>query len=199
MPKENKDLKSSPDTLREVLPGDRLATIEEFDPGAGSAVSGELVVATTIGRVQPDMSNRIMQVVPPRNDRARLPEVGDYVIGNVQSAASSIAQVRIDAINDVPSNKDLTGMLSLRDDRHRRSAPPVKMGDTIRARVLSTTNSIFHLNLEGKDAGVLYTVCSNCGGSVVAIGRDRVKCRECGYVDERQLSEDFVIYSRSER
>jgi exosome complex component CSL4 len=179
-----------------VLPGDRIATIEEFEPGPGSTVVSDSVVATRVGSVVREMAERKVTVVPAKNP-AKLPEVGDYIIGNVQSAASSVAQIRIDAINDEPSNKELSGMLSLRDDRRRRS-PPLRAGDTIRAKVISTKNSIYHLALEGKETGVLHTVCSVCGGRVIAISHDRIKCTECGWVDERQLAEDFSTLSRME-
>jgi exosome complex component CSL4 len=184
---------------RFVLPGDALATQEEFEPGSGSTVYGDNVVATLVGEVLPDMRNRVMNVRPIKHEPARLPEVGDYVIGTVQSAASSIAQVRIDAINEMRSSKDFTGMLSLRDDRHRRNASPIRAGDVIRAKVSSTTNAIYHLSIDDAKCGVLYTVCSFCGNRVVALGRGSVKCTECGRTDERLLSEDFIAYSRSQR
>ena len=180
-----------------ALPGDKLATIEEFVSGEGSASFGEFVSATIAGRVEPDMSNRVMNVKLGRSGLERLPQSGDYIIGIVQSAQPAAAQVNIIAVNDAPSHKDFTGMLSLRDDRRRRSNP-LKPGDTIRAMIFSTKNSIFHLTLDAPNCGVLYTVCNMCGGSVVALGRDRVKCRECGWVDERLLAEDFIKYSRSQ-
>ena len=88
-------------------------------------------------------------------------------------------------------------MLSLRDER-RRNSSPIKAADIIRARVLSTKNAIFHLALDGPRCGVISTVCSNCGGPVVPLGRDRVKCPECGLVDERILAEDMFKPSGSQ-
>ncbi len=180
-----------------VLPGDRVATIEEFEPGSGATVLSDSVVATRVGEVVREMSDRRVEVVPAKDLSSKLPEAGDSIIGNVQSAASSVAQVRIDAINDLPSSKELSGMLSLRDDRRRRSSP-VRAGDTIRAGILSTTNSIYHLTLDCKGCGVVFTACSNCGGRVIALSRDRIKCTECGFVDERELAEDFTAISRSQ-
>lgn len=182
---------------KRALPGDKLATIEEFVSGEGSTSAGEYVLSTVVGNVQADMTNRVMNVKLAKTGLERLPQVGDYITGKVQSAQPAAAQVAIQAVNDVPNHKDFSGMLSLRDDRHRRSAP-TKAGDTIRAMIFSTKNSIFHLTLEAPNCGVLYTVCNVCGGSVVALGRDRVKCRECGWVDERMLADDFIKYSRSQ-
>lgn len=184
---------------RFVLPGDSLATIEEFEPSNGAVISGDNVVSSVVGVVAPDLTNRVMIVKPSKKGIAKLPETGDYIIGKVQSAASSLAQVSIDAINDVPSSKDLSGMLSMREERHRRSAPPIRAGDIVRAKIISTINSIYHLSLDDPNCGVLYTVCSFCGGRVIALGRGGIKCTECGATDDRLLSEDFVEYSRGRR
>jgi exosome complex component CSL4 len=180
-----------------VLPGDKLATIEEFIPGTGSAAVDESVVSTVVGDIEPDMANRVMNVKPVKSAEKSLPKPGDYIIGFVDSAQPSMAQITILAINDVVSDKQLSAMLSLREDRRRRSSP-LKSGDIVRARVISTMNSIYHLALEGPNTGVVKTQCSNCGGDVVAMVRDRVKCRECGFVDERLLADDFVKASRSQ-
>lgn len=181
-----------------TLPGDRLATIEEFAPGQGTVISGESVVSTVVGEAVPDMRNRVINVQLSKKTVGSIPKTGDFVIGTVQSAQPSMVQVKIEAVNDIPSSKEFTGMLSLRDERRRRNTSPIKAGDVIRARVSSTKNSIFHLSVDTPNSGVLYTVCSVCGSDVVAISRDRIKCRECGWVDERILAEDFVRYSRNQ-
>lgn len=178
------------------MPGDRLATIEEFVPGSGSASSGDAVISTVVGDVEPDMVNRVINVKPVKSADADLPKVGDLVIGHVDSAQPSMAQITIIAVHDQPNDKQLSGMLSMREDRRRRTSSPIKAGDIVRAKVVSTKNSIYHLSLDDPRAGVIETVCSNCGGRVIALGRDRVKCTECGLVDERILSDDFVKYSR---
>ena len=108
-----------------------------------------------------------------------------------------MAQITIIAIDDKVSDKELSGMLSLRDDRRRRSSP-IRAGDTIRAKIISTKNSIYHLALDDTRTGIVKTVCSNCGGDVIALGTDRVKCKECGFVDERMLADDFIKYSRNQ-
>ena len=114
-----------------------------------------------------------------------------------QRITSDGANYNQSAINDVPSNKELTGMLSLRDER-RRISSSIKAADTIRAKISSTKNAIFHLAIDDPKCGVINTVCSNCGGRIVPLGRDRVKCPECGLVDDRLLAEDLLKPSRSQ-
>jgi exosome complex component CSL4 len=180
-----------------VVPGDKLATIEEFVPGDGTASLGESIVSVVVGDAEPDMANRVMNVKAVHSADSQLPKVGDFVIGHVDSAQPSMAQVTIIAIGDMISDKELSGMLSMRDERRRRTSP-IRSGDTIRARVISTKNSIYHLALDDPKTGIVRTVCSNCGGEVIALGSDRVKCKECGFVDERILAEDFIKYSRNQ-
>jgi exosome complex component CSL4 len=179
-----------------VIPGEKLATIEEFVPGEGTASLGESIVSTVLGDAEPDMTDRVMNVRAVHSADSQLPHVGEYVIGRVDSAQPSMAQITIIAVRDLVSDKELSGMLSLRDDRRRRSSP-LRSGDTIRAKVISTKNSIYHLAMDDAKTGIVRTVCANCGGEVIALGTDRVKCRDCGFVDERMVSEDFVKFSRN--
>ena len=183
---------------RPTIPGDRLATIEEFVPGTGSASVNDSIVSTVVGDVEPDMVNRVINVRPVKSAEDGLPKVGDIVIGHVDSAQPSMAQITILAVGDKPNDKQLSGMLSMREDRRRRTTSPIKSGDVIRAKVISTKNSIYHLALDDPKTGVIETVCSNCGGNVIALGRDRIKCKECGFVDERILSDDFIKLSRGQ-
>jgi exosome complex component CSL4 len=186
------------DKSLKAIPGDRLATIEEFVPGVGSASLDDSVISTVVGDVQPDMVNRVINVKPAKSADDSLPKVGDYIIGHVDSAQPSMVQATIIAVNDEVSDKELSGMLSMRDERRRRTTSPIKAGDTIRAKVISTKNSIYHLAFDDSKTGVIKTVCSNCGSGVIAMGSDRVKCRECGLMDERLLSDDFIKNSRSQ-
>ena len=186
---------SEREKTKNVLPGDRLASIEEFVPGTGTAAIGESIISTIAGSKSPDMVSRVMNVVPSRSALKSIPRVGDYITGRVDSASPSVAQVTIGSIIDVPSNREFAGMLSTRDER-RRNSTPIRAADTIRAKVISTKNSIFHLAIDDPNCGVIKTVCSSCGGPVVPLGRDRVKCPECGLVDDRLLAEEMVRSSR---
>lgn len=172
-----------------VLPGDKLAAIEEFSPGSGTIVIGESLISTLVGTLEADMSNRIMKVRPANLQDASMPRVGDYITGLVESSSPSVVQITIKAVNEAESSKEFSGMLSMRDERRRST--PIKAADLVRARVVSTKNSILHLGLIDSRCGVISTVCSSCGGTIVPLGRDRVKCPECGLVDDRLLADDF--------
>ena len=95
------------------------------------------------------------------------------------------------------SDKELSGMLSMREERRRRTSSPIKAGGTIRAKVSSTKNSIYHLSLDDSKTGVIKTVCSNCGGNVMAMGRDRVKCRNVALWTRDSLGGFYQILAKS--
>lgn len=180
-----------------VIPGDKLATIEEFSPGSGTTIVGESLVSTVTGTKEADMPNRVMNVTTVIPITTNIPKVGDYITGFVESASPSVAQITIKAVNEIESSKEFSGMLSLRDERRRN--PPMKAADLVRAKVISTKNSIFHLGLSDSKCGVISTSCSSCGGKIVPLGKDRVKCPECGLVDDRLLADDFFKKPNSEQ
>ena len=177
---------------RKTMPGEALAVVEEFEPGEGTYSNGDSIRAATIGVVELDMQQRKVIVKSPIKKPA-MPTKGDSVEGVVESAQSNVINTRIQRINGKTSDANFTGMLSLRQDPQRRGRriTVAKVADLMRATVYSTKNAIIHLALEHDNDGVISTVCSICGGGVVRIN-DRVKCKECGYVDERRLAPDFT-------
>lgn len=184
---------SSSKKERMVLPGEALAIVEEFEPGAGTYSTGESVRASALGVAEFDLKQRKVIVKSPVKKQP-LPSKGGSVEGIVETAQPNVVNVRITSINGQSSNANFSGMLTVKQDTHQRRqrrAVIAKPGDYIRATVMSTKNAIIHLSLESEKDGVLTSVCSICGGGVVKIN-DRVKCKECGYMEERALSSDFV-------
>jgi exosome complex component CSL4 len=176
-----------------VTPGEKLSVIEAFESGEGTFVDDGTVRALRVGRAVPNRDKRRISVKPIRN-MGRVPRPGDIVVGIVETAQPSVANILIETINDKYSQSGFTGMLysgANRSQRGRgRRRVTCKPGDIVRARVYSVKNSIFHISVDLPEEGVLRTVCSICGGVVVRIG-DRVKCIECSYVEERKLASDF--------
>jgi exosome complex component CSL4 len=174
-----------------VLPGERLAVIEEFDAGPGTYSDGEYVRAQEAGEAHYDLASRVVAVKPAR-PRAEIPRPGSVVIGQVTMVQGSIAQVEIQFVDGSPSQARFTGLLLIGGERGRRTRRGIccKRGDIVRARVVSDINAVYHLSIDRREDGVIYTVCSQCGGEVRRV-RGRVKCVECGFEEERKLAADF--------
>jgi exosome complex component CSL4 len=180
------------DTKSAVLPGDQLAISEEYLPGPNTFDDGGLIRALSVGTASKDASRREVSVrasVP-----AKVLKVGDYVVGRVEVAQTSSAGVRIYYVNGKPNDNGFTGSVVTKTGRPERGSrprgPPVKLGDLVRCRVHSLVNGIVHLSIVDDHSGVLYALCGNCGRPLLGAG-SRVKCDECGSVEDRKLADDF--------
>ena len=184
-----KETKSKPG----VLPGDKVAVSEEFLPGAHTYEHSGVIRALTAGSVAKDMKNMEISVKPVA--QPELFKVDDWVSGQVEGSQANSANVHIYFLNGKPTHKDFSGMLSLRGlsggGRGERRTTPVKTGDVVRCRVFSLVNGIIHLTIDEPDMGVVAALCGNCGRPLLKGSATRVKCDECGNVEERKLARDF--------
>jgi len=64
------------------------------------------------------------------------------------------------------------------------------MNDIVCVRIISHLNGTIHAGIREPQLGVLFTKCKKCGAKVIQM-RDAVKCTECSWIDERELSSDF--------
>ncbi len=172
-----------------------MAVIEEFNAGEGTYLRNGEVVALRVGKATPNMKDRVINVKPAKIMN-RVPRPGDIIMGVVETAQPSIMSILITSINGKDSQANFTGIIVPVFERgggrgRVKRSTICKPGDLIRAHVFSTLNANLHLAVDRPDEGVIYTVCSVCGGGVARI-RDRVKCIECGNVEERKLAADFV-------
>ena len=178
-------------TQEKVLPGTKLASIEEFEGGQGTYTRDDSVRALLLGRAQYDIKARKVTIQPVKT-RSMIPSQGDSVTGTVEVAHSSMLSLRIQSVNGKDSAAGFTGLLLLGGQRGRGKRPIIgKYSDVIRATVVSNRNGIIQLALKGKDDGVLLAICSSCGSKVSRHGT-RIKCSFCDLLEERALSPDFA-------
>lgn len=189
-----------------VLPGDKVAVSEEFLPGRNVYEDCGVLRALSVGTVQTDRARSEISV--KSSPEVNLFSVGDYITGQVEVAQTNSAGVRIYYLNGKPTDKGFTGSLMLRSGpsggrgggggRGRggsgrgegRRGPAVKLGDIVRCRIVSMLNGMIHLSMNEDEMGVIYALCGTCGKPLLRAG-GRVKCDECGNVEERKLAADF--------
>jgi len=173
-----------------ALPGDFLSSPEEFLAGQNTYEQGDSVRASLPGRVERDLSKREVAVRPIVV--ALTPKVGDVVVGQVEAAMTSTAGVRISYLNGVETLAGFPGTISTRSERAGRGERRtyVKLGDVVRARVVSTLNGMNQLSIDEPHLGVIAAMCSVCG-AVLVRGDGRAKCEQCGNVEERKFADDF--------
>jgi len=173
-----------------VLPGDVIASPEEFMPGKNTYEQEDSVRATLPGQVEKDLSKR--EVAVRAAVRPKALAVGDVVVGQVEAAMSSTAGVRITFVNGRQTLGGFPGTIFTRGERGGRGVRRtyVKLGDVVRAKVSSTLNGMNQLSIEEPHLGVLATLCSVCGTPLTKDGRAPT-CQVCGSVEERKFADDF--------
>jgi len=175
-----------------VVPGDRLGVIEEFTPGPGTYEEEGAIYSLTTGRALLDLLNKKVSVYP-RTNVASVPHVGSSVVGQVSDVQSKTATIRIFQIGKRVLSGFFSGVLHVSDVslRYVESMYEVcKLGDILRAEVVSDKNRTFHLSTKERNLGVLYAFCSNCG-HLLTQRRFQMRCPECGRVEKRKTAQDY--------
>jgi exosome complex component CSL4 len=175
-----------------VLPGERLGVIEEFIPDTGTYVKDGIIYSGVIGRALLDLSNKRVSVHPLVHE-ARVPKVGNIVLGQVSNVQTDNAGVRISKIDDKPLSGFFSGVLHVSDVQlsYVESMFNVcKPGDLIRAKVISEKNQVSHLSTKDKSLGVVYAFCSQCGYTL-ELKRQTMYCPRCGKTEERKTALDY--------
>lgn len=178
------------DVKKIALPGDTVAVPEEFLAGKNVYESVDAIKALLTGTVVRDISKREVRVESLAS--RKIPAVGDLVLGQIEAAQSSSANMKIYYLNGKKVEGGFSSLLFLRDSRAGRGVrrTQVKLGDLVRAKVVSTLNGIIQLSIDDAHTGVVFSLCSNCGRPLMR-ENGRAKCLECGNVEERKFSDDF--------
>lgn len=177
---------------RKVLPGDRVAVSEEFLPGKNTYESHGEVKASSLGVVEVDKKKREISVKP--KVKPKTIEVGDYVVGQVESVQQSLATVKIYYLNEQFFPNSASGLLMIKNVMGKpRNGSLVRLGDIVRCKVISKTNNMLHLSVEDPSSGVLFALCSKCGKKLQQFG-NKAKCVECGNIEQRKFARDFGTF-----
>lgn len=168
-----------------VVPGDRIASIEEYEAGTNTFDDGDVVRSTVVGDTSADNVSRMVAI--QRRTRQEVPNPGDIVIGTVAAVMNTMIAVAVKYINGRPTKSSLECVCST---RHIRRKYVALVNDVVVLRIVSHMNGAIHATVKGPSLGVILTKCVKCGGAVVLV-RDIVKCIECSWIDERKLSRDY--------
>jgi len=169
-----------------VLPGDKIAIIEEYEAGSNACDDGHVVRATVIGESEVDKKNRLVNV--KNNKPISIPEKDDIVIGTVEAVMGSMIAVMIKYINSRPVKSQVECICATRNIRKKNVA---LVKDLVKLKIIGHLNGAIHATIQEPELGVLFTKCRKCGMDVKPL-RDIIKCVECGWTDDRKLSNDFL-------
>lgn len=177
-----------------VLPGDRVAVIEEFEPKYGFYEELGIVRSSIAGYPVFDMNRRIVYIektlcrYPP-------PKLGDNVYCLVYEVGDRVAFTHI--LKVVGRSKvfqpPFTGILHisrLKRIKANSMRDIVKLGDNIYASIISYCNNVYHLTISGPDFGVILARCPYCG-SVMERKEQSLICVKCGITEQRKISKYY--------
>src|SRR4030095_3419408 len=174
-----------------IIPGEHLASIEEFESGKNTYVDNGMIRSAAVGKKVYDFRTRIVRI--DQMNSPMLPKTGDILVGYVEMLFGSMLSIRILFINDKKSYSGFSAITSARissgssgggggrERGERRGGKTIfRVGDIIRGRVVSLLNSTIHIVIDEKEFGVLYTLCFNCGGDTVRVNNNTINWMESG-------------------
>ena len=87
------------------LPGDKVATIEEFEIGSNTFDDGQIIRSVVVGTKELDKIHRIAKI--NRFKSPAVPQVNDLVIGNVAALMANMFAINMLYINGKPTHSGL--------------------------------------------------------------------------------------------
>jgi exosome complex component CSL4 len=103
-----------------IFPGDKIASIEEYEAGDNTFDDGDMVRAATVGEKDMNKTTRTISIKHPK--LLSIPKVGDVIIGTVAAVMSSMIAVSIDYINGEPTTSKVECVCGTRNLRIRNVA-----------------------------------------------------------------------------
>jgi exosome complex component CSL4 len=197
-----------------VVPGEKIATEEEFHPGTNTYSENGVIYASTFGTVK--SAEGAVSVQPGTKREIKQFDKGMTILGTVTDDMKSVIFVDITTINT--GHKEF---MALKDGKIIPPRPPMgagrapmgrkgmdnkfyeakeKMcgvGDTVIAKILFNDKDSYTLGILGEPFGVVYAKCSKCGEDMSWNDeRHILVCNVCGSAERRKVS---VLYGQPEK
>lgn len=182
-----------------VLPGEPLATIEEFLPEEGVYVDNGIIRAAIYGKVKIDIRNKRIRVEPLKAV-LKVPRRGEVYYGFVSGIIrEDLALIKL--VFDVQMERlsgTFTGVLHLSQASDRRIESVyqvIRLGDFVRVQVVNEHPLL--LSIKQPQLGVVTAFCSNCGAVLYRKpGIDHLVCKRCGNRELRKVSTYYMFVDR---
>ncbi|MHA1978098.1 MAG: exosome complex RNA-binding protein Csl4 [Candidatus Hodarchaeales archaeon] len=178
-------------TQNRVVPGDKIAVIEEFLPDETCFEQDGSILSMTTGEVIPDQKKHKITVKPLKQSFQL--ERGDTGVGRVVYVKKQIASVDIHRINSNPVPIPINSILHVSEASRRfvRNMYEVtRPGDWLKFRIVRTMKPVY-ISLIGEELGVVIAQCNHCGHDLEFYRRNTLKCPNCSLIQNRVTSDSF--------
>ena len=175
-----------------IVPGDVVATAEEYSPGRGTYEMDGKIIASEAGELALDAKSHTA-IVQPINPVAE-PKKKDHVLALISDVRSSMAICEILSIEGmeraVTGERDATLHVSTISSQYVEAVgQAVRVGDVIRAEVVQSTPSV-QLSTVNGHMGVVAAHCGQCR-SVLVLKDRSLYCGECERFEKRKIADDY--------
>ncbi len=174
-----------------VLPGDKIAVIEEFVPDETCYEKDGGIYSRVIGRILTDRRKHKISVIPEKPHRSV--ENGAIGVGRVEFIKKQIANVNIFHLNQEEVTVPINAVLHISEVSRRfvRNMYEVaRPGDWVRFRIIRANKPVY-ISLIGEGLGVVISYCIQCGHELNYIKRNLLECPYCDLVQARITSKYF--------
>jgi exosome complex component CSL4 len=178
-----------------VIPGEEIATTEEFLAGEGTFELKGKIFSSYLGRLTLD-SEEMVARVDPVNPLVEL-KVGDIVLAVVEDVKSSMVIVDVVRVEGKP--RDVTGetlaaihVSKISEGYTSDVWKEFRIGDIIRARVMQTKPSV-QLSTQKPNLGVLLALCTKCRMPLIKKDKN-LFCENCHRNEVRKITPDYGKY-----
>lgn len=166
-----------------VLPGESLASTEEFEGRQGTREAPDgMLVSTVAGKLEKDASRRSVAVKAFKRVRRLMP--GDLVYGKVHNVYAKVALVQFQPASPGVASARTYAYLRVSElsrDYARNFGDYIRIGDLIRARVKEVKELGSYLTIADGDLGVIKPVCTRCRHELRGL-----ECPRCGSKERRK-------------
>ena len=175
-----------------VIPGDKIATTEEYLAGKNTTESGGDILSAVYGTVYFDEANLTVSVI---NSKKKISaKVGDVVYGQVTKIDRGNAVLNVSAIYQtdkglVPFNKEAMLRLPRPNGRGDDQMSGLAIGDLVRGKISRTGRSL-EVSMFGKHFGVLKTLCHRCRNPML-LKDGELYCDNCERTESRKIADDY--------
>jgi len=176
----------TPDRKQIVIPGEEIATIEEYSPGKNvfQDAGDGLIKSKKVGRLRLDVKTHVAEVESMKTHKNVLTK-NEVVYAVVERFEDPIAVLRIiySESKKTPIVPSVTGILHVANasnSRVRYLSDVFGYGDIVRAYVVEEGGPPFYLSTRGRQFGVIVAKCPKCMSSMRKRGIV-LYCPQCGY------------------
>ena len=168
-----------------AVPGQVLATEEEYLPGKNTIGDNGEIKSTAFGKIIFNESEKEVEIDAKSR---RIVKEGDIVYGRVSLIKDSTAVLELIKAEDNHIINMTKGQIAVRNISNNFVERPdscMKLGDIIKAKVILVNENTTDLSTKEEGFGVIVAYCTKCRKEMV-FSNNRLTCFDCNQSEDRK-------------